>query len=938
MAKLSDYLELGQSIWLDDIRREYFTTGELARLVSLGLRGLTSNPSIFEKAIVGSSDYDAELRELVRAGKSLQEIYEALTMADIRQAADVLRPVYDESAGADGFVSLEVNPKLAHDTDRTAAEAVRLFTSVDRPNLMIKIPGTPEGIPAIQTALGQGVNVNVTLIFSVAQYEAVAQAHMAGLEDRLNGAGDISRIGSVASFFVSRVDNVVDKKLEEIGETDLLGKIAIANSKAAYACFQDLYSSERWKRLAAEGGRVQRQLWASTSTKNPNYPDTLYVDALIGPDTVNTLPYTTIEAALDHGVVERTLDQDAQTAHAQIARLGELGIDLEAVTEKLQHDGVAAFARSFESLMEGISRKRESIRAGLLGFSASPGSFQAKIEASLAELDEKRIVQRIWEKDHTVWKPDPTEIANRLGWLHSAEALQKELPAIESLVERVREDGYTHALLLGMGGSSLAPEVFRKSFGVRAGYLDLAVLDSTDPGAVLEFANRLDPAKTLYIVSSKSGGTIETASFFKFFYNQVCEALGADLAVPGKPGLAKPGEHFIAITDPGSKVAQTAGELGFRAVFLNDPEIGGRYSALSHFGLVPAALMGIDLRILLQRAVGMADHCANASPASANRGASLGAIIGEMARQGRDKLTVIPSAEICSFGDWAEQLIAESTGKEGRGVLPVVGEVIGEPEVYRDDRIFVYLRLGDDHSFDVPVLALEYAGQPVLRLEMEDLYDLGGQFFLWEFATAVAGSLLAIQPFDQPNVESAKIQARKMVQAYQEKGELPALKPAFQSDGITVYGDIVGNSLAEIWDNFLAKAQPNAYIALQAYVPWSPASDASLLALRTRLRELTKLAVTTGYGPRFLHSTGQLHKGGSGVGLFVQITHTPELDVSIPDEAGGEDSSISFGVLEMAQALGDRQALLDNGRDVLRFHFDQDVQVGLTRLVHSLRG
>ncbi len=928
MSKLHELNKLGQSVWLDDIRRAYFSTGELTRLVDLGVRGLTSNPTIFEKAIAGSADYDDQLRELVRQGKSVAEIYEALAIGDIRDAADVLRPVYDQSGCADGFVSLEVSPTLAHDSQGTALDASRLFKLVDRPNLMIKIPGTPEGLPAVTTAISLGVNVNVTLIFSVAQYEAVVEAFISGLEKLAASGGDVQRLGSVASFFVSRVDTAVDKQLEALGERSLQGKIAVANAQVAYARFKQLFSGPRWEKLARLGAHVQRPLWASTGTKNPAYSDTLYVDDLIGPHTVNTLPPATLQAVLDHGRIERSIDRDPQRAFAQIARLAELGIDLDAVTQKLLEDGVAAFAKSFEALINSIARKRAQFQLSGQGFSASLGRYQPSVAAALEDLDSQKIIQRIWAGDYTVWKPDPTEISNRLGWLRIAEALQKDIPRLQALTDEVRLAGYTHALLLGMGGSSLAPEVFRKTFGVRPGYLDLSVLDSTDPTAVLAYASRLDLAKTLFIVSTKSGGTVETFSFFRFFYNRLIEKLGAEQAAA----------NFIAITDPGSKLEEMAAQLHFRAVFLNDPNIGGRYSALSHFGLVPAALVGVDLKTLLVRALGMTDYCSSPSPAAENHAAQLGAILGSLAKAGRDKLTLICSPAICAFGDWTEQLVAESTGKEGHGILPVVGEVVAEPEVYGNDRLFVYLRLAEDHTFDAPLQALVAAEQPVVELVIDDLYDLGGQFLLWELATAVAGYCLQINPFDQPNVESAKVQARKLVAAYQQQGKLPALTPILESEGISVYGDIKGSSLPEIWNNFLTQAAPGAYLALQAYIPPGLASDASLLALRTSLRLRTHLAVTSGYGPRFLHSTGQLHKGDGGRGLFVQITADAPSDAPIPDEAGQPGSSISFAVLEQAQALGDRQALLENGRKVIRFHLAGDVQVGLARLLYALEG
>ncbi|MBN1148013.1 MAG: bifunctional transaldolase/phosoglucose isomerase [Anaerolineales bacterium] len=921
---LHELNNLGQSIWLDYIRRSLLVSGELDDLVAQGLRGVTSNPSIFEKAIAGSNDYDDDLRALVEAGKSVDEIYEALALEDIRRAADALRPVYDQSGGADGFVSLEVSPILAHDAQGTLAEARRLFAAVERPNLMIKIPATPAGTQAIQAAIAQGLNINATLIFSISQYQAVAEAYMAGLEQLAASGGDLSRPASVASFFVSRVDTAIDRQLQATGEPDLQGKIAIANAKAAYARFKQLFSGERWQKLAAQGARFQRPLWASTSAKNPAYPDTLYADNLIGLHTVNTLPPETLQAFRDHGRVSLSLESGLDEAYAQLARLAELGIDLEAVTQKLQDDGVAAFAKSFQALIDSIARKRQGLLAERRGFSASLGDYQPAVKQALAQMQADDIVARIWAYDHRVWKPEPDEIANRLGWLRSAESMQANLGRLQALAQAVRAEGYTHALLLGMGGSSLAPEVFRRTFGFQDGYLDLAVLDSTDPGAVLACAEALDPARTLFIVSTKSGTTVESLSFFKYFYNRTAAALGAQQA----------GAHFIAITDPGSKLVALAEKLGFREVFQNDPNIGGRYSALSYFGLAPAALLGLDLGLLLARARAAMGACQ--APASANPGARLGVIMGELAKAGRDKLTLVASPAIQSFGDWVEQLIAESTGKDGVGILPVVGEPLAAPDLYGDDRLFVYLRLDGDATHDQAIDALEAAGHPVVRLRLGDLYDLGAQIFTWEMATAVAGYRLGIQPFDQPDVESAKLRARQMVAAYQEQGALPDPAPALQADGITVYGDVSGETLAETMQAFLGRAAPGAYLCLQAYVQPGDEMEASLLALRTQLRQRTRLAISAGYGPRFLHSTGQLHKGDGGRGLFIQITSDALQDIAIPDQAGSDASSIRFGVLKLAQALGDRQALLDAGRQVIRFHLGKQAPIGMMRLIRAL--
>jgi glucose-6-phosphate isomerase len=549
---------------------------------------------------------------------------------------------------------------------------------------------------------------------------------------------------------------------------------------------------------------------------------------------------------------------------------------------------------------------------------ASLGDYKPSVEAAWSQLVEDRIIERIWEHDYTVWKPDPTEITNRMGWLDIAARMLDNLDCLEALADDVRNDGYSHALLLGMGGSSLAPEVLRTTFGVREGFLDLAVLDSTDTDAVLGYADRLAPERTLFIVATKSGTTTETISFFKFFYSWMVKAVGEQQA----------GQHFVAITDPGTKLTTLAQDCNFRATFLNDPNIGGRYSALSYFGLVPAALIGVDLDLLLNRSLTEAYHCegVDCPGGDTSRGALLGVVMSELAAAGRDKLTLITSPAIASFGDWVEQLVAESTGKEGKGILPVVGEPLGPPPAYGGDRYFVYLRLaglrmaGDDGQ-DEALQAIQNAGHPVIQLQVRDPYDLGKQFFEWEMATAVAGHGLGINPFDQPNVEAAKVLARQMVAAYIRTGDLPQSESWPPS--------------AETMQAFLEQAQPNSYIALQAYVRPTPEADAALLALRVRLRDKYRLATTVGYGPSFLHSTGQLHKGDAGNGLFIQFIADSVREAEIPDKAGLPDSSISFGILKAAQALGDAQALRNRDRPVIRFDLGTDVVMSLDRLAEA---
>lgn len=560
--------------------------------------------------------------------------------------------------------------------------------------------------------------------------------------------------------------------------------------------------------------------------------------------------------------------------------------------------------------------------------SVNLGYYRDLVETVLRDMERHRVRERIWQRDYTLWKPDPKEIDNRLGWLSSPGEMREKLEEINAFVNDVRSEGYTCALLLGMGGSSLAPEVFRKSFGVRNGYLDLAVLDSTDPGAVLTHAGQIDMQRTLFIVSTKSGTTVETLSFMKYFYNKAGELLN----------VREAGKHFIAITDPGSPLADIAEMYRFRKTFLNDPNIGGRYSALSYFGLVPAALVGIDLTVFLDRAVKVSEW--ECSPRSSHDdgiyGLFLGAVMGILAKAGRDKLTFVFSPEIESFGNWLEQLIAESTGKEGKGIVPIVGETLGSPQVYGNDRFFVWISREGDEGEKEKITAIEKAGFPLIKILLKDVYDLAGQCFLWEMATAVAGHLLGVNPFDQPDVEAAKELAKKAIAQYRAQGMFPEETPVLAQEGIMVYGDVEAQSLSEALTTFMARRKPGSYVALHAFVQPSSDTGALLQNLRMRLRDRYHLATTLGYGPRFLHSTGQLFKGDGGRGLFVQFTADDPCDVPIPDEIGLSDSSISFGILKNAQAAGDRQALINAGRPVLRFHLGSDVCGGLKVLTEFL--
>lgn len=905
MNPITKLTSLGQSLWYDNIQRKILENGEFKAMIERGdIRGVTSNPTIFNNAIAKTNDYDSALTPLAWAGWDAEKIFWQLAIEDIRAACDAFAPLYEESNGGDGFVSLEVSPNIAHDTNATIAQAEQLWARVKRPNLMVKIPATKEGIPAIRKAIAAGVNINVTLIFSLTRYAEVMDAYLSGLEDRAAGGHPIDHIASVASFFVSRVDSKIDPKLP--GGSPLKGKAAIANAKLAYDEYHKTFAGRRWENLKVKGARVQRPLWASTSTKNPNYPDTIYVDNLIGPETVNTVPPATLDAFKDHGKAEMTLMRDLDQAQNDIDQLEAAGISMAVMTQELEDEGVKAFADAFAQLLATIDERRKNAASSL-------GPLADSVSQRIAQLEADSVPARLWKHDPSLWAPAKDkagqhEVTIRMGWLDSTDKARMKLSEYQNFVKEIQSDGIDRVLVLGMGGSSLTAEVFSLLFaaassspsgrGDRGEGIRLGILDSTDPAQVAEAAKNYPPDKSLYIVASKSGGTAEVMAAFNYFWKL----------------SKKDGSHFIATTDPGTSLEALARKRNFRKIFTADEFVGGRYSALTDFGLVPAALLGVDLNRLLDRADWMRAQCAEGIPAARNPGIALGAVLGESALRGRDKLTVVADAALSAFANWIEQIVAESSGKNNKGILPVPLEPIGSSEIYGDDRIFVYLRQTGEH--DEAIAALRDAGHPVIQFPFSDFYDIGAEIFRWEVATVVACSILGVNAFDQPNVESSKKITKARIADYQKKGKLKEGKSAWKKDGIAVFSPsaVTGKSLDSVLSGFLKKAKPNGYVAVNAYLPRNDEMTDALQKMRVAIRAKTGNAVTAGFGPRFQHSTGQLHKGGPKNALFLIITAEPEKDFDIPTEG------LTFGTLIRAQALGDYEALIEAKRKVLRIH------------------
>ena len=902
-------LSLGQSIWLDNISRNSLDSGELSALIhEVGLRGVTSNPSIFQKAIGNSQDYDDEIRTLLDLDAAT--IYDRLAIGDIQRGLDLFLPIYEASGGRDGFVSLEVSPELAHDTSGTIAEATRLFRELGRPNAMIKIPATPAGIPAIEESIANGINVNITLIFSVANYIEVARAFIRGLERRHRAGEDISHVASVASFFLSRIDTMVDAILQEkmtaadgVDEERhaalkrLLGTTAISNARSAYRHFQSLFTGEEFAILRAAGAQVQRPLWASTSTKNPAYPDTMYVDNLLGKHTVNTLPPTTLNAFEDHGQLlgETILDEERETID-RLELLAELGIDLEEVTQRLQDAGVAVFAADYARLLRQVDAKRRSL---------SLGAMAPAVAEEIAHLSAARFNERVASRDGGVWKEDDetrVKIEKRLGWLDIQETI--DYPRLQRAQDEIgAKGGFKQLVLLGMGGSSLAPEVLYRTLGKREGFPEFHMLDSTNPTQIRQLTEQLNLQHTLFLVASKSGGTIETLSFFQHFFAKTGES----------------GDQFIAITDEGSQLEELARANGFRDVYLNPADIGGRYSALSYFGLLPAALLGYDLP-LIRAVVGRAFAAYDtAIPEEEHPAIGLGAAIATMAKAGRDKLTLLAGEGLGSFGNWVEQLVAESLGKEGSGVLPVLDDGALIPADYGEDRFFVAIReqgMASNALLEQRLAALRAAGHPCYTITLANRVDLTREFLRWEYATAVAGKILGINPFDEPNVSESKANTLEILDVFQREGAIPKHPPQLEENGAALWiADVrTGDNLTAALARQIKDSNTGDYFALLAYLPMSETLTNRLNTIAGRLSAATQRAITLGFGPRYLHSTGQLHKGGPNQGIFLFLTADSGTDIPIP----GRD--FGFATLHEAQFTGDMRSLHASGRRGLRLH------------------
>ena len=876
--------------------------------------GVTSNPSIFEAALKNSAAYDDVLQSLAWSGLNSDQIYTELVKEDIQQTADLFLPLYEACGGHEGLVSVEINPLYAYDAKKSIEEGHALWSQINRKNVMIKVPATVEGLEVIADLIASGINVNATLIFSVERYKQVIDAYMSGLERRIKDHQPVDSIASVASFFVSRIDTAVDQLLDAViaspssltqQAANAKGKIAVANAKIAYQAYLEQFSSQRFQKLEQKGAKPQKPLWASTGTKDPDYSDTLYVDNLIAEGSVNTIPPKTLAAFLDHGQTRLSIEDNLDQAWNDMQLLEKLDIDFAAVTKQLEDEGVEKFKQAHLALLEIIEGKRIRFVHGLNGLAS-------QLQAALKSATTENAVNRMYAHDPLYWTEDESgfeEIRNRLGWLGLPSQQLALIPELVAFLGDLLAEGFTDAFVLGMGGSSLAPEVISQAIAstLEPGKgLKLQIIDTTNPEEIAFRCLGVDLTKTIFVVSSKSGGTSETLSAMKYFWAEL-----------EKLGVQNPGNNFIAVTDPDTSLQHLAESKNFRKVFNARPDVGGRYSVFTHFGLVPAAVMGVDLHRFLGEAIEAEKQGAETVAYPANPALLLGLLIGEGAMSGKDKLTFIAESYTAHLVPWLEQLIAESSGKEGEGILPIEGEATLESLEYPSDRLFVYLSVnGEKRELSS---SLTDKGYPVVEIAVQNPYQLAKEFYRWEYATAVACAVLKVNAFDQPNVQLSKTITKDVIKAFQEKGHLEDGTLVWENDDIAVYGEPVAgleevDNLSEILKAYGQTVTENGYFALNAFVARLAKNEDLLQGLRTMLLNQFNKATTLGFGPRFLHSTGQLHKGGPDGGLFLTFTKDSAVDFDIPGEG------MSFATLQRAQALGDIEALRQKGKRVIRIH------------------
>lgn len=921
MSVLHKIQGFGQSVWLNYLRRAFLESGELSDLLSVGISGITSSPALFAKAITHSADYDQVLQQQVAAGMPVKSIFEALLVDDMQRAADCLHPAHERSGGLDGFVSMELDPAWMYDAMNMVAEAQRLLRAVDRSNVMIEIPATEAGFEAIQALTADGVSINVTHIFAVEQYELASKAYTAGLETfvKTHSAWRIAP-SSVASFSLNRIDSYVDALLKEAGLVELCGLTAIALAKVAYGRYQALFQGPQWEALAKFGARPLRLKWTRLTPRQFHYDELHYVLALIGPDTVTTLSPATLNALREHAAIAPTLENWMQRAPDHLAQIKGSGIDLAEVARALQRNSLAAYDRQFQELINSVGQKRQQLEEGWQRLHAALGEYEPIVDKALQQVCERHLIRRLWAEDVTLWPQKKTN-GRHLGWLKSVTRMQENAPHLLKFTRQLRQDGFTSVLIVGMGHAVTAGDVLVRMLGQestlhpwRRGHEALFVrtLDTIDPAAVRQQVNQLNMQRTLVVLAGKTGMCRETQALARYLAARVGVVVGDDAV----------SSHFAAITTRGSWLANWASTHNLRNIFYDDPAIDEAFAALSYFGLVPAALAGVDVLSILDQALAMQGNASSCNwpTRGDNMAAQLGTILAILTKAGRNKLTLILSPSVLPFGHWVARFVATGIGKQEQGIVPIVEESVGEPAVYGADRFFVHVRLRGEGQHDAPLAAIQAAGHPLVTIHLTDPCELGGWFFVWEMALAVAAVQLHVNPFTQPQLAFIESQTSQVLANFAQNGSWPLSKAA----------PISWESL----DTFLSKAESGDFVALQVFAPRSVENDRVLGSLQCRIRDRYQLATTVDYEPASHHTNSLLHNGGAKGGHFVQfIGPMPVPDEMIPTARNLPPDAPSFGALQRAQALAVRGLLREQGRPFMRFYCEKGIALDVLPLV-----
>lgn len=934
----------GQSIWLDGPRPRRLDSDELRAMVCRDeVTGISVTYDGLRHIIASATDLETSIRSRIFESKDPIAICEHLLIDQARRAADLLRQVYERTRGLEGYTSIEVSPYVVDSAEELVKRGRELFLAVGRKNVMIRLPATTAGLVALEQLVSTGVNVFVSDILTEAAYLQAAEAYSLAVDKYLRRGGNALDVIALVAMPLSKIDRIATRALESSAQKAgpeqsvffdrLKGRAATTFARLAYRTYRSYIAdggNKNWKVLAGKGARPLR-IVLECAIPAPHLPASLYLEELSLPETIVSLPETAIlalcrtpakqmEQSEDH--VDEVIDQ----AILVYEQFKQLPFSISDALEDELSFLVDQQMEVMDQLIGALEQRRRAVELNVAtNLTHSLGELESPVKEALAKAKEDNVVARLWRGDTTLWTGK--DEGAWLGWLDIPEQQLAQTSVFQELSGEVRREKFTHAVLLGMGGSSLSAEVMRQCFGKQEGMPELLVLDSTVPAEVLKVRRAIEIEKTIFIVSSKSGSTTEPNVLCQYFYEETKKAVGDKEA----------GSHFIAVTDPGSSLEQTAKEMRFRHIYPGVPSIGGRYSVLSHFGMIPGAVMGADVKKMLERAHQMALRCHETVASNENPGLLLGVIMAVLSEHGRDKVTLFASPRIRSFGTWLEQLLAESTGKLGKGIIPVDGESIASPEHYGKDRLFVYLRLSReaDKQQDKQVEDLKRAGHPVVNIELDDAFGIAEEFFRWEFATAVAGHVLKINPFDQPNVQESKDFTKKFLKHYEETGKLPEDQLVCRDGDITIYADDKNKryllekakeNLEAVLKAHIARLQPGDYFATTAYVEYDERYERAISAIRDHVRDDRRVATTFGYGPRFLHSTGQLHKGGPNSGLFIQITCDDKEDVPVPAE------KFTFGVLKQAQSLGDFVALSMRDRRALRVHFSGDIARGLSKL------